>query len=133
VAIPKKGEQAILVIRESVIPALRQHEGRILSLHEEWNRRGAAVWLWAEAAEAERAEHRARVLSGLGMTLESADLYEGPVVELELLVLWPRSAICRGPRDRPRRCELGFERGLRQSRREAVAEMAQLRRYRRSL
>ena len=37
----------------------------------------------AEAAEAELVERRRQLASGVGLTVDSADLYEAPVVELE--------------------------------------------------
>jgi len=37
----------------------------------------------AEAAEQELAERRRQLASGIGLTVESADLYEAPIVELE--------------------------------------------------
>ena len=37
----------------------------------------------AEAAEETLAERRQQLASGVGLTVESADLYEAPVVELE--------------------------------------------------
>lgn len=52
------------------------------------NRRAKGVLLWdseetAEAAEQELVERRGQIAGGLGLTVESAELYEAPVVELE--------------------------------------------------
>ena len=48
-------------------------------------RRGSLLWESKEAAEAAEetlAERRQDITSSMGLTLESADLYEAPVVEL---------------------------------------------------
>ena len=87
---PEKRERAIQTIRETVIPMLRQYDGfsGYIALYDAQNRRAKAVLLWeseetAEAAEQELAERRRQLASGIGLTVESADLYEAPVVELE--------------------------------------------------
>jgi hypothetical protein len=87
---PEKRERAIETIRETVIPMLRQYEGfaGYIALYDQQNRRAKAVLLWeseetAEAAEQELVERRRKLASGVGLTVESADLYEAPVVELE--------------------------------------------------
>ena len=87
---PEKRERAIQTIRETVIPMLRQYDGFVgyMALYDEQNRRAKAVILWnseetAEAAEETLAERRRNLASGIGLTVESADLYEAPVVELE--------------------------------------------------
>jgi hypothetical protein len=87
---PEKRERAIETIRGTVIPMLRQHDGfsGYIALYDEQNRRAKAVLLWdsedaAEEAEKELVERRKQLASGIGLTVESADLYEAPVVELE--------------------------------------------------
>ena len=87
---PEKREHAIQTIRETVVPMLRQYDGfaGYIALYDQENRRAKAVLLWeseetAEAAEQELAERRRKIASGIGLTIESADLYEAPVVELE--------------------------------------------------
>lgn len=87
---PEKREQAIQTIRETVIPMLREYDGfaGYLALYDAQNRRAKAVLLWeseetAEAAEKELVERRSQIASGIGLTVESADLYEAPVVEME--------------------------------------------------
>jgi hypothetical protein len=87
---PEKREHAIQTIRETVIPMLRQYDGfsGYIALYDAENRRAKAVLLWeseetAEAAELELAERRRALASGVGLTVESADLYEAPIVELE--------------------------------------------------
>jgi hypothetical protein len=87
---PEKREHAIQTIRETVIPMLRQYDGfsGYIALYDAENRRAKAILLWeseetAEAAETELAERRRAIASGVGLTIESADLYEAPIVELE--------------------------------------------------
>jgi hypothetical protein len=87
---PEKRERAIEIIRETVIPMLRQYDGfaGYIALYDEQNRRAKAVLLWeseetAEAAEQELVERRRKIAGEIGLTIESADLYEAPVVELE--------------------------------------------------
>ena len=87
---PEKRDKAIETIRETVIPMLRQYDGfaGYIALYDEKNRRAKAVLLWeseeaAESAEEELVERRRKIASAIGLTVESADLYEAPVVELE--------------------------------------------------
>jgi hypothetical protein len=87
---PEKREDALRIIRETVIPTLREYDGfaGYLALYDEENRRARAVILWesketAEAAEDTLAERRVQMASGVGLTVESADLYEALVVEME--------------------------------------------------
>jgi hypothetical protein len=87
---PEKRENALRIIRETVIPTLREYDGfaGYLALYDEENRRATAVILWesketAEAAEDTLAERRVQMASGVGLTVESADLYEALVVEME--------------------------------------------------
>jgi hypothetical protein len=87
---PEKREDAIKTIRETVIPMLRGYDGfaGYVALYDAQNRRAKAVLLWeteenAESAEQELVERRRQLASGIGLTVESADLYEAPIVELE--------------------------------------------------
>ena len=86
----EKRERAIQTAHETIIPTLSQYDGfaGYMILYDAQNRRAKAVLLWeseetAEAAEQELAERRRQLASGIGLTVESADLYEAPVVELE--------------------------------------------------
>ena len=86
----EKRENAIQTIRETVIPMLRKYDGfaGYIALYDAQNRRAKAVLLWeseetAEAAEQELVERRHHLASAIGLTVESADLYEAPVVEME--------------------------------------------------
>lgn len=87
---PEKREPILQTIRETVIPMLRQYDGfaGYIALYDQQNRRAKAVLLWeseetAEAAEGELVERRGKIADGHGLTVESADLYEAPVVELD--------------------------------------------------
>ena len=87
---PERREAAIERIRETVIPMLRQYDGfaGYIGLFDGENRRAKGVLLWeseeaAEAAEPELAERRRQLASGIGLTVESADLYEVLMLELE--------------------------------------------------
>jgi hypothetical protein len=86
----EKRESAIQTINETVIPMLRTYDGfaGYIALYDQGNRRAKALILWeseetAEAAEKELVERRRQITSGIGLTVESADLYEAPIVELE--------------------------------------------------
>jgi hypothetical protein len=85
-----KREKAIETIRETVIPMLRTYDGYAgyISLYDAENRRAKAIILWeseetAETAEVELVERRRQLTSSIGLTVESADLYEVPVADLE--------------------------------------------------
>ena len=87
---PEKREHAIQTIRETVIPMLRTYDGYggYISLYDEANSQAKAIVLWesketAEAGEEELAERRKQLTAGIGLTIESVELYEAPVVELE--------------------------------------------------
>jgi hypothetical protein len=87
---PEKREQMIQTMRETVVPMLRQYDGfaGYIGLYDESNRQAKGILLWeseetAEAAEQELRERRRTLASGVGLTVESEDLYEAPVVELE--------------------------------------------------
>jgi hypothetical protein len=87
---PEKREQAIQTIRETVIPTLREYDGftGYIALYDQQNRRAKAILLWdseeqAEVAEQTLVERRRQMASGVGLTVESVDLYEAIVVELE--------------------------------------------------
>src|SRR5205823_9899107 len=82
-----KRDAAIEMIRGTVIPMLQTYDGfnGYLSLHDEGNQRAKAIILWdskeaAEAAEETLAERRKGMTAQVGITIESVDLYEAPVV-----------------------------------------------------
>lgn len=85
-----KRERAITTIQETVIPALRRFDGfaGYIALYDLENARAKALLLWeskeaAEAAEPQLIARRAEIMDNLGLSVESADLYEVPVFELE--------------------------------------------------
>ena len=87
---PEKREQMIQTIQETVLPMLRTYDGfaGYLALYDEDKRRAKAILLWetedaAVSAEATLAERRRNISGGLGMSIESEDLYEAAVVEFE--------------------------------------------------
>jgi hypothetical protein len=87
---PENREKAIETIRGTVIPMLRQYDGfaGYLALYDAQNRRARAILLWeteeaAEEAEKTLVERRRKLAASVGLTVESADLYEAPVVDLE--------------------------------------------------
>ena len=87
---PGKREPAMEMIRGTVIPMLRNYDGfaGYISLYDEENSRAKAIILWesreaAESAEETLVERRAKMTAEVGIAVESADLYEAPVVELE--------------------------------------------------
>jgi hypothetical protein len=87
---PEKRESALQTIRGNVIPMLREYDGfaGYLALYDAENKRARAIILWeteeaAESAEETLVERRRKMASGVGLTVESADLYEALVVELE--------------------------------------------------
>src|SRR5919201_6305083 len=87
---PEKREAAVEMIRGTVIPMLQTYDGfaGYLALYDEENRRAKAIILWdskeaAESAEETLVERRAKMTAQVGIAVESADLYEAPVVELE--------------------------------------------------
>jgi hypothetical protein len=85
-----KRETAQEMIRGTVIPTLREYDGftGYLALFDPESTRARAVILWeskeaADAAEETLAERRVQMAAGVGLTVESVDLYEAIVVELE--------------------------------------------------
>ena len=84
-----KREEVLGIIRERIIPGLKEIEGfaGFISLVDEENRRARSIVLWetkegAEEAERQFAAKREEVVSGVGGTVRSADLYEAPIVEV---------------------------------------------------
>jgi hypothetical protein len=87
---PEKRENAEQMIRGTVLPTLREYDGfaGYVALFDEQNKRARAIIFWdtedaAVTAEETLAERRRQMASGVGLTVESEDLYEALVVELE--------------------------------------------------
>jgi hypothetical protein len=85
-----KRDAAEEMIRGTVIPMLRTYDGYAgyLALYDEENSRAKAIILWesreaADSAEETLVERRAKMTAQVGIAVESADLYEAPVVDLE--------------------------------------------------
>jgi hypothetical protein len=85
-----KREQMLQTIQETVLPMLRQYDGfaGYIALYDADKSRAKAIILWeseevAESAEETLAERRRNLSGGLGLTIDSEDLYEAAVVELE--------------------------------------------------
>jgi hypothetical protein len=86
---PSKREEILGIIREKIIPGLKEIDGfaGFISLVDEQNRRGRSVVLWetkegADEAERQFASKREEIVRGMGGTVRSADLYEAPIVEV---------------------------------------------------
>jgi hypothetical protein len=87
---PDMREQMIQTIQENVLPMLRTYAGfaGYLAMYDEDQRRAKAIILWetedaAVSAEDTLAERRRQISGGLGLSIESEDLYEAAVVEFE--------------------------------------------------
>jgi hypothetical protein len=86
---PSKREEVLGIMRERIIPGLKEIEGfaGFISLVDEQNRRARSVVLWetregAEEAERQFGPKREEIVRGIGGTVRSADLYEAPIVEV---------------------------------------------------
>ena len=86
---PSKREEVVGIIRDTIIPGLKEIEGfaGFISLVDEENRRARSVVLWetkegAEEAERQFAAKREEIVRGMGGTVASANLYEAPIVEV---------------------------------------------------
>ena len=86
---PSKREEVLWIMRERIIPGLKEIEGfaGFIALFDEENRRARSLVLWetregAEEAERQFAAKREEVVRGVGGTVRSADLYEAPIVEV---------------------------------------------------
>jgi len=77
------------IIRERIIPGLKEIEGfaGIITLVDEETRRTRSVVLWetkegAEEGERQYAAKREEIMRGMGGIVQSAHLYEAPIVEI---------------------------------------------------
>ena len=85
-----KREKMIQTVKGNVLPMLRQYDGfaGYVALYDKDKSRAKAIILWeteeaAVSAEETLAERRRQISGGLGLAIESEDLYEATVVELE--------------------------------------------------
>jgi len=86
---PSKREEVLQSIRERIIPGLQEIDGFVgfISLVDPENRRARSVVLWETRESADEAERqfkgrREELVSSMGATVRSADLYEAPIVEV---------------------------------------------------
>jgi len=86
---PAKREEVLGIIREKIIPGLNEIEGfaGFISLVDDTNRRARSVVLWetkegAEEGERQFAAKREEIVRGMGGAVQSADLYDAPIVEV---------------------------------------------------
>ena len=86
---PSKREEVLGIIRERIIPGLKEIDGfaGFISLVDEKNRRARSVVLFETKESAEEAERqfgpkREEIVRGMGGTVRSADLYEAPIVDV---------------------------------------------------
>jgi len=86
---PSKRDEVLGIIREKIIPGLKEIDGfaGFISLIDEQNRRARSVVLWETKESADEAERRfgpkrEEIVRGFGGTVRSADLYEAPIVEV---------------------------------------------------
>jgi hypothetical protein len=87
---PSKREEILGIMRERIIPGLKEIDGfsGFISLMDAQNRRARSVVLWetkegAEEAERQFGPKREEIVRGMGGTVRSADLYEAPIVEVQ--------------------------------------------------
>jgi hypothetical protein len=86
---PSKREEVLGIMRERIIPGLKEMDGFVgfISLIDEQNRRSRSVVLFETKESADEAERqfgpkREEIVRGIGGTVRSADLYEAPIVEV---------------------------------------------------
>jgi hypothetical protein len=86
---PSKREEVLGIIREKIIPGLKEIDGfaGFIALVDEENRRSRSVVLWETKEAADEAERRFKpireeTVRGMGGTVRSADLFEAPLVEV---------------------------------------------------
>jgi hypothetical protein len=86
---PARRDEVLAIIRERIIPGMREIDGfaGFISLMDTDTRRARNVLLWetregAEEAERQFGPKRDEIVRGMGATVKSTDLYEAPIVEL---------------------------------------------------
>lgn len=86
---PSKREEAQGIIRDRIIPGMKEIEGfaGFIFLVDEENHRARSVVLWetqdgADEAERQFKAKREETVRGMGGTIRSADLFEAPIVEV---------------------------------------------------
>ena len=86
---PSHREEILGILRERIIPGLKEFDGfaGFISLVDEDQRRARNVVLWETRESADEAESkfgpiRNEIVSGMGGTVRSADLFEAALVEI---------------------------------------------------
>jgi hypothetical protein len=86
---PSKRDEVLAIIRERVLPGMKEIDGfaGFIALYDEESRRARSVILWETSEGAEEAERRfgpmrEEVVTGMGATVRSADLFEAPIVNV---------------------------------------------------
>jgi hypothetical protein len=86
---PSHHEEVLGIMRERIIPGLKQIDGfaGFITLFDGQNRRVRSVVLWetkegADEAEREFGPKREEIVRGFGGTVRSTDLYEARIVEV---------------------------------------------------
>ena len=84
---PSKRDEIVGIIRERIIPGMQEIDGfgGFIALYDADNRRARSVVLWetkesAEEAERQFGSRREEIVTGMGGTVRSADLFEAPIV-----------------------------------------------------
>ncbi len=86
---PSRREEVLAIMRQTIIPGLKEIEGfaGFISLVDTENRRARSVLLWETREAAEEAERqfgpkREEIVRSMGGAVRSADLYDAPIVEV---------------------------------------------------
>jgi hypothetical protein len=86
----EKHDSIAETMRDNIVPTLRGFDGFLgfIGLYDGDNGRAKAVLLWenkeqAETAENELVPRRRRIAGGLGLAVESEDLYEALFVDVD--------------------------------------------------
>jgi hypothetical protein len=89
-ASPDKRDNMVQTMRENVLPTLRGYDGfaGYVGLHDPDSEQAKGIIFFeskeaAEAAEETLAERRQRMAGGVGLTIESAELFEAPVIDVD--------------------------------------------------
>lgn len=84
---PSKRDEVLEIMRERIIPGLKEIDGfaGFIALYDEDTKRARSVILWetregAEEAERQFGPKREEIVSGMGGTVRSADLFDAPIV-----------------------------------------------------
>jgi hypothetical protein len=86
---PSKREEVVGIIRERILPRLKEFDGfaGFIALVDPESPRTRTVLLWetkesADEAERDLAPRREEIVRSMGGTVRSTDLYDAPIVEV---------------------------------------------------